>query len=102
MARMAGASGGRLPPHQLKGRRAPPVGPGLHSGDVAGVHGHAHVARTCWSDMVTPGRGADLPTCVGAGGGTGGSTSLMWQRDLPGVSSLDSSNIGLGFCPFFF
>ena len=26
----------------------------------------------------------------------------MWQRDLPGVSGLDSSNIGLGFCLFFF
>ena len=102
MARMAGARRGRLPPHQLKGRRALPVGPGLFSGDVAGVHGHARVARTCWSDMVTSGRGADLPTCVGAGDGTGGSASLMWQRDVPGVSILDSSNIGLGFCLFFF
>ena len=54
------------------------MGPGLHSGDVAGVHGRARVARTCWSDMVTSGRGADLPTCVGAGDGTGGRRKLAW------------------------
>ena len=54
-------------------------------------------------DMVTSGRGADLPNVRWCRRWHRRKRIVdMWQRYLSGVSGLDSSNIGLGFCLFFF